>query len=206
MDNNRKKIGIVLIVLGLLIIALIIYFGFIKKDKDKDEPIITETPMVELPLPAGDDLTNPGDISRSWQPNLSAEAEHVFNETDLKKRAKAFAERFGSYSNQSNYSNFSDLEIFMTKSFADWAKSYVEQLRESAPSYEVYYGISTRALTTELISFNEITGQAEVNVLTERSESSADGGDLEPYQQKILLKFNKLANDWLVDAAYWEKR
>lgn len=204
MDNNRKKIGIMLIILGLLIIALIIYFGFIKKDKD--EPIITENPVVDLPLPAGDDLTNPGDIARSWQPNLSAEADHVFNETDLEKRAKAFAERFGSYSNQSNYSNFSDLEIFMTKSFADWTKSYVEQLRESAPGYEVYYGISTRALTTELISFDEASGKAEINVLTERSESSANGGDLEPYQQKILLKFNKVANDWLVDAAYWEKR
>ena len=204
MDNNRKKIGIVLIILGLLIIALIIYFGFIKKDKD--EPIVIEAPVVDLPLPTGDDLTSPGDLPRSWQPNLSAEAEHVFNQTDLEKRAKAFAERFGSYSNQSNYSNFSDLEIFMTKSFADWAKSYVEQLRESAPGYEVYYGISTRALTTELISFDESSGRAEVNVLTERNESSANGGDLEPYQQKILLRFNKLANDWLVDAAYWEKR
>ncbi len=204
MDNNRKKIGIMLIILGLLIIALIIYFGFIKKDKD--EPIITENPVVDLPLPAGDDLTNPGDIARSWQPNLSAEADHVFNETDLEKRAKAFAERFGSYSNQSNYSNFSDLEIFMTKSFSDWTESYVEQLRESAPGYEVYYGISTRALTTELISFDEASSKAEINVLTERSESSANGGDLEPYQQKILLKFNKVANDWLVDAAYWEKR
>lgn len=204
MDNNRKKIGIMLIILGLLIIALIIYFGFIKKDKD--EPIITENPVVDLPLPTGDDLTNPGDIARSWQPNLSAEADHVFNETDLEKRAKAFAERFGSYSNQSNYSNFSDLEIFMTKSFSDWTESYVEQLRESAPGYEVYYGISTRALTTELISFDEASGKAEINVLTERSESSANGGDLELYQQKILLKFNKVANDWLVDAAYWEKR
>lgn len=204
MDNNRKKIGIGLIVLGLIIIALIIYFGFIKKDKN--EPIITEAPIVELPLPVGNDLTNPSDRPRSWQPNLNAETKHVFNETDLEKRAKAFAERFGSYSNQSNYSNFSDLEIFMTKSFIDWSKSYVEQLRENAPSYEVYYGISTRALTTELISFDEATGQAEINVLTERSESSANNGDLEPYQQKILLKFNKISNDWLVDAAYWEKR
>ncbi|NCT55067.1 hypothetical protein GW758_03890 [Candidatus Falkowbacteria bacterium] len=204
MDNNRKKIGIVLIILGLIIIALIIYFAFLKKDKE--EPIITETPVVELPLPTGDDLTNPGDRPRSWQPNLNNEVEHVLNETDLEKRAKAFAERFGSYSNQSNYTNFSDLEIFMTKSFREWSKSYVEDLRESAPSYEVYYGISTRALTTELISFDEATGKAEISVLTERSESSADGGDLEPYQQKILLEFNKLANDWLVDAAYWEKR
>ena len=204
--DNRKKIGIAVIILGLIIIILIIYFAFVKKDKDKNEPIIIETPIVELPLPTGDDLTNSGDQPRSWQPNLNAEADHVFNETDLEKRAKAFAERFGSYSNQSNYSNFSDLEIFMTKSFVEWSKSYVEELRETAPSYEVYYGISTRALTTELISFDEATGQAEINVLTERSESSADGGDLEPYQQTILLEFNKLANDWLVDAAYWEKR
>ncbi len=204
MENNRKKTGIVLIILGLIIIALIIYFGFLKKDKE--DLVVVESPIVETPLTPEADLGSPSDLPRTWQPNLSAESDHIFNKTDLEKRAKAFAERFGSYSNQSNYSNFSDLEIFMTKSFADWSKAYVEQLRETAPSYEVYYGISTRALTTELISFNETSGQAEINVLTERSESSANGGDLEPYQQKILLKFNKLGNDWLVDAAYWEKK
>jgi len=204
MDNNRKKVGISLIILGLIIIALIIYFAFIKKDK---EPLIVVEPgIIEKEITPEDGLTTPGDMPRSWQPNLNAEAPHVFNKTDLEKRSKSFAERFGSYSNQSNYSNFFDLEVFMTKNFTDWTKAYVEQLRESAPNYETYYGITTRALTTELISFNDASGQAEVNVLTERSESSANGGDLEPYQQKILLKFNKLGNDWLVDAAYWEKR
>ena len=204
MENNRKKIGIALIILGLIIIALIIYFGFIKKDQEG--PIVIETPIVETPLTPELDLGTPGDAPRTWQPNLSAEAVHIFNETDLEKRAKAFAERFGSYSNQSNYSNFSDLEIFMTKSFADWSKSYAEQLRASAPSYETYYGITTRALTTEVLSFNEVSGEAKINVSTERNESSVNGGDLEPYQQEITLEFNKVGTDWLVDAAYWEKR
>ncbi|MBN2853928.1 hypothetical protein JXK06_00095 [Patescibacteria group bacterium] len=204
MENNRKKIGIALIILGLIIIALIIYFGFVKKEKE--ELVIIETPVVQNPIVSEPELGTPSDAPRSWQPNLNNEDPHTFNETDLEKRAKAFAERFGSYSNQSNYSNFSDLEIFMTKSFADWSKSYVEELRDNAPSYKTYYGITTRALGVEIIDFDESKGRAEINVLTERSESSDNINNLEPYQQEITLKFNKIGSDWLVDAAYWEKR
>ncbi len=205
MEKDRKKIGLFIIALGLLIIFLIIYFSFIKKDKKELEIIIEEAPIEIVDEQVG--TTTPSDIPRNYQQyDISQEAEHIFNSTDLAKRAKAFVERFGSYSNQSNYGNFSDLEIFMTKSFTDWSVSYVKQLRENAPGYETYYGISTRALTTEVVSFDERLGRAEVNVLTERSESSLEGGNLDPYRQSILLRFLKVGNDWLVDAAYWEKR
>jgi len=205
MQGNRKKLGILLILLGLIIILLILYFSFMKKDKGS--AIITpdnQTTDINVEQVG---TTTPSDIPRNNQKyDVSQEANHVFNQTDLAKRAKYFAERFGSYSNQSNYENFSDLEIFMTEDFASWSVSYVKQLRENAPSFETYYGISTRALTTEVISYDEKNSQAEVDVLTERSESSSLGGDLESYRQNISLKFVKVDNDWLVDAAYWEKR
>ena len=205
MQGNRKKLGILLILLGLIIILLILYFSFMKKDKGS--VIITpdnQTTDINVEQVG---TTTPSDIPRNNQKyDVSQEANHVFNQTDLAKRAKYFAERFGSYSNQSNYENFSDLEIFMTEDFASWSVSYVKQLRENAPSFETYYGISTRALTTEVISYDEKNSQAEVDVLTERSESSSLGGDLESYRQNISLKFVKVDNDWLVDAAYWEKR
>ncbi len=204
MQANRQKLGIFLILLGLIIIFLIIYFSFIKKDKgsviitpdDKETEIVSES--------AG--TTTPSDITRNYQKyDISQEKEHTFNTRDLVKRAKYFAERFGSYSNQSNYENFSDLELFMTEDFASWSVSYVKQLRENAPSFQSYYGISTRALSTEVINFDDKEGKAEINILTERNESSFEGSQ-EPYRQNILLKFEKVNNDWLVDAAYWEKR
>ncbi len=206
MNNNNQKRGLYIILLGLIILLLVMYFAFFRKGPDVPV-IIDQEPVSIIDDEPEDGLTTPSDIPRgSWQPNLQAEADHVFNESDLAKRARAFAERFGSYSNQSDYGNFRDLELFMTNSFATWSRNYVEQLRENSPSHESYYGISTRAITTDLISYDESAGKAEINITTERSESSEVGGALEPYYQDILLRLEKVGKDWLIDAAYWEKR
>lgn len=204
MDNKNKKIvGITFIVLGLIVIGIILYFTFFKKDETStiiETPPIQTGKLEESAIVALDNLPQNPQVY-----DISKEEEHIFNATDLTKRAKAFAEIFGSYSNQSNYDNFKRAEIFMTKSFSEWVTSYVEQLRENAPSYESYYGISTRALTADLQSFDDELGKAEINISTERKESSATE-NLEPYLQNILLRFLKVNGEWLVDAAYWEKR
>jgi len=202
-NKNKKIIGIVFVVLGVIIISIIIYLTFFKKDAST---VIIETPPIQTERLEESDIVPVDNLPQNPQEyDVSQEDEHIFNATDLAKRAKAFAEIFGSYSNQSDYDNFKRAEIFMTKSFSEWVTSYVEQLRENAPSYESYYGISTRSLSTELQSFDDDLGRAEINILTERNESS-ETEDLEPYLQSILLRFVKVNGEWLVDAAYWEKR
>lgn len=202
-NKNKQTIGIIFVVLGVIIIGIIVYLTFFKKD---DSSMIIETPPIQTERLVESDIIPVDNLPQNPQEyDISQEEEHVFNATDLAKRAKAFAEIFGSYSNQSDYDNFKRAEIFMTKNFSEWVDSYVEQLRENAPSYESYYGISTRSLSTELQSFDDDLGRAEINILTERNESS-ETEDLEPYQQDILLRFLKVNDEWLVDAAYWEKR
>ena len=206
MENNRKKIGILLIALGVLIIILILYFA-LKKGPAEDEITVLNP---ENNQPAGQleqSSTTPSNIVREKiNYDISQEEKHSFNATDLAKRAEAFAERFGSYSNQSNYENFSDLELFVTDSFNEWMSSYASKLRDNSPASSAYYGISTRALTVEVKSFDEEAGQATVNVITKRTESSAANGALDPYNQALLLEFIRDNGEWLVDAAYWEKR
>lgn len=203
MEDKRRRIGILLISLGLLIILIVVYLFLTRKDDDR--PIITPDGEENLPEIIIEETT-PSDIPRNYQQyDISKEAEHVFNSTDLSKRARVFVERFGSYSNQSDYGNFKDLELYMTKSFAAWSSSYVDKLRENAPNYQSYYGISTVAIQTELKSFDDNLGVAEIDVLTERTETTS-GLDQDKYRQKISLKFLKVGRDWLVDAAYWEKR
>ena len=203
MEDKRRRIGILLISLGLLIILIVVFLFLTRKDDDR--PIITPDGEENLPEIIIEETT-PSDIQRNYQQyDISKEAEHVFNSTDLSKRARVFVERFGSYSNQSDYGNFKDLELYMTKSFAAWSSSYVDKLRENAPNYQSYYGISTVAIQTELKSFDDNLGVAEIDVLTERTETTS-GLDQDKYRQKISLKFLKVGRDWLVDAAYWEKR
>lgn len=208
MQTNRKKIGILLIIIGLILILLIIYFGFIKKSPATltEVPVLTVT--AQLPPSAPETgTTTPGDKPRNRQTyDISKEAPHKFSAVDLTKMAMAFAERLGSYSDYSNYGNFTDLKIFMTDSLKSWVDKYVEQLKKESKNNGAYYGLVTKALTTEVKSFDDQAGIARVIVTTKRSESTERMGGGTSYTQKIDISFVKVNGEWLVDKAYWESK
>lgn len=201
---GRQKIGFGFIILGLIIIAIVIYLSFFNKEKEPG--LVIDNNIEDKPLIEEDANTTPSDIPREdINYDISKEEEHVFNSSDLEKRSKFFAERFGTYSNQSDYSNFTELEMFMTKDFADWSKLYSANLKKNSPDFSSYYGISTRALTANIKKFDEEGKEAEIYVLTDRTETQ---GDLksESRREGITLNFEKVGRDWLVDAAYWDKK
>jgi hypothetical protein len=207
MKTNRKSLGILIIILGLILLGVIIYFGFLTDDK---EPVINQSeqaPAVVNQLPSGDNTptTTPGDAVRNYQKyDISQETEHETNSNDLIKTSQAFVERFGSYSNYSNYSNFSDLKIFMTSSMKLWADNYVKELRASVKGGEEYYGITTIALTGYVEEYSDVNGTADVVVTTQRKESTSQVNDGASYVQKIDISLKKIQGEWLVDTAYWQ--
>ena len=205
MQANRRKLGLLLIVIGLIIIILIIYFGFIRSVPE-EEFFVPTPPDQTGQLPAEPEVigTTPGDRPLNPQLyDLSREAAHEFDAEDLAKRAMLYAERLGSYSSQSEYSNFSDLKIYMTANMKAWVDQQVTILKEENRGGG-YYGIETKALTSEVLSFNETAGTAEVLVLTERRESRENIGGGESFRQDINLRFVKSGDDWLISAAYWD--
>jgi hypothetical protein len=209
MQNNRRNVGILIIIIGLILIALIIYFGFLRKSAPVEpEGTATTTPTVTSQLPTGPEVstTTPSDKPRNYQKyDISQEAPRPTGSADLAKRAMLYSERLGSYSSQSDYSNFTDLKIYMTDSLRVWSDKYVAELKSQVKN-NAYYGIETKALTTEVKSFNDKSGTADIVVTTERRESTEKIGGGEPFIQKIDLSFVKTASgDWLMDKAYWEK-
>lgn len=207
MQENRKKLGIFLIVLGLILIVIIVYLFFIKKNEEVplENQENSEESLSDLQPEEQVGTTTPDDIPRNFQEyDISKEEEHVFNEGDLAKRSKAWAERFGSFNNQSNYGNFSDLKIYMTESFSDWVDDYITTLKSKNPSGSSYYGIVTNALSSEIVSFDKSAAKAVVKVLTKRAESDATG-EKEPYYQTLRFELVETNGEWLIDAAYWEK-
>ena len=87
MQTDRKKIGILIIVIGLIIIGLIVYFGFLRKTS----PAVidnTEVPEVtgQLPNVTTTGTTTPSDQPRNYQKyNAASEATHQINGDDLGK-------------------------------------------------------------------------------------------------------------------------
>lgn len=206
MQNNRKTVGMALIIIGLVIIGVLVYFLFIKEE----QPTIIETLPGETgetgQLPGGPEIgtTTPSDRPVSSQKyDISKEPAHEVGAADLAKRAMLYSERLGSYSSQSDYNNFTDLKIYMTDDMRSWVEQ--EVLRLQAKNRNAgYYGIETKALTTEVLDYDEDGGEAEIKVTTERRESTDFLGGGESFSQVIRFNFIKGDSDWLIDAAYWE--
>lgn len=202
MQADRKKMGILIMIVGLIIIIAIIYFVFLRKPA---ATVTTETPTEngitnELPTAAQVGTTTPGDKKPNGNYNVATEKPHKTNGDDLGKISMSFAERFGSFSNQSDYGNFTDLNILMTDNMKEWADKSVEDLEAKATS-TAYYGIKTTALTYEVKNFDDNSGKAEILVGTQRQENNNSS-----YIQNIDLNLVKVNGDWLFDKAYWQAK
>lgn len=124
--------------------------------------------------------------------------------SNLRRIAAAFAERFGSFSNQSDYENIFELKVLMTARMQAWADAYVEQQRRDKQASAVYFGVTTRSISTELLEFDEELGTASVKVSTQRSEESGETLQRKVYYQELILDFIREGEIWKVDAAIWQ--
>lgn len=123
----------------------------------------------------------------------------------LLRLASSFSERFGSYSNISQFENIEDLKAFMTPTMATWADGFVEEQIEAGLSV-IYIGITTRALNAEIEELDEDRGTARVMIKTQRRERSGEDLDGTVYYQDIILDFQKLGDTWKVNVATWQER
>ena len=71
MPINRKTLGISLIVVGLILIVVIIYFGFLKQPATSPAPVPAPTTTQTLPRGPVVGTTTPSDVPRCQQYDLS---------------------------------------------------------------------------------------------------------------------------------------
>ncbi len=195
--------GIFIVVIAIVLLAamLIYTYGFKKNQNNANNvPAAITGPVKDLMAEAKNKQPAP-----TYSFDAQAEANRQLGSEDLRKMALPFAERFGSFSNQSNYSNFEDLKIFMSDNMKTWSDSYVVDLKKSAGDTTVYYGITTIAISGEVQKFDDAAGQAQVLVSTQRRELGADSSAAKVFNQDITLNFVKIKGEWKVDSAYWAK-
>lgn len=211
------------IILTLLIgvTALVVFFAgfsiyryFTKSNLGK-EPQLTERELQELPqeTPAQQDSffkeaerTVPSTQQREGTrvpPQKPAQEADPRVRADLISFALPFAERFGSYSNQANYENLSDLLGFMTESMQSWAREKIASAKEE-PLPTIYKGVTTKALSNTVISLDEKKGRAEIRITAQRKELIGSSTNFKVYNQDIVLSFIKEDSVWLVDSAVWK--
>lgn len=199
---NKKFFGIIIVILSLALIIGIVYFIFFYRFSGPPEQAV-RAPAKTTVEPA----TKPPPV----QPTVALEPPVVPKKTeieadDLARMASAFAERFGSFSNQSDYGNIRDLEIFMTYSLKNWAENYVNDARVKKTQTAIYYGIITKAISDEVKKFDAAAGQAEILVKTQRREAAGVNSNSSTFYQDIVIKYAREQGVWRVDGVYWQAK
>ena len=131
-------------------------------------------------------------------------------QSTLEAIARTFAEKFGSFSTMGNFENIYDVEFFMT---ADMKEGLLLGKFERPKKYIVdnavepgaeFYGVTTRALKTEIVVMDDDETQAQIVVTTQREETRGSiTGRSNIIYQKIAIDFLKIENEWKVNAANW---
>ena len=205
MMENKKKISFLIIAISLIMIAIVVWLVIKNKDQGLVPPIVDNQGSQVATITESVNTSTPGTAPRDYRKfDISKEPKIEQDEEAVKKIAMSFAERFGSFSNQSNYSNIEDLKIFMTKSMGNWAEGYLRELKELKNNDGEYYGITTKAVSAEAKSFDKNKGEAEIVVTTRRQESK--GSVVGSYfNQELTLKMAKDGSIWKADSASWQK-
>jgi len=189
---SKLKI-ILIIVLVVAIVLLAIFWILARQDKD-DEVILPD--IVDQNQDVQPEPTPKPKVTR---PQISEEDRL---KAQLQKMSTAFVERFGSYSNQSDFENLEDLKPFMSRGFKIWTDDFVSENRKQADETAIYYGITTKSLKATLIDFSSFSVKFKIS--TQRQEVFGASVNSNVYYQDIDMELVNEAGVWKVDKAIWQ--
>lgn len=195
-----------LIVIAVLLAVAIVVVKYVRQPK-------VETPITNTNTNNQNATTNQNLNSNQSPVNENESVEPIVNlptnsspstvEASLGSIARSFAERFGTYSNHSNYENVSHLMPYMSQKMKNWATDFLED-KTANPDYSgIYHGLTTKALSAQTASFDASAGQAEIIVKTQRKESTGTTANSTITYQDIAVSFVKEQGVWKVDDAVW---
>lgn len=191
--NRGLKISI-LIVVGIAVVVAIVVVArksgvrrageSVEKTTSAPQPTNVSTAK----LPAVQPPTEPA-------PPLTAEEQTALS---LQQVAATFAERYGSYSNQSNFQNLRDVMPLVTDSFR---RTLEARIAAGTSASGEYNGVTTRALQSSVAVRG--SGSAEVAVKTQRETTVGTSEPTTSYET-LTLTFELVGQTWKVDAAVWK--
>lgn len=181
---DRKKL-IEYIIIALLVVALAALIWFLlRKDKETVEPAPND-PSIVRQMPRADQVFTAEQLAAGKQgPEVAA---------------RIFAERFGSYSNQSNYGNITDVLTMVTPEL----RAELEALRAEAQTGipETYYGVNTRIVSIADPVVTETGTTFSIN--TQREEANGTPGNTSVRYQELTLTLQEINGAWLIADYAW---
>ncbi len=194
MMTRRTRLTVVGLIL-LTIILLVVWLLYMLFSGSVEVTVVTE-PAYEEEVEVVKEPVK-GTLSKKA---LETKQEERSTGASVVSLSKTFVERYGSYSNEANFSNLVDVLPLMSASFA----SETEQFIASNDPPEEYYGVTTRVITVSVDSQDETTGSAQVSITSQRQESVGTPQNSEIKFQDIVLTFITEGGSWKIDSATWQ--
>lgn len=197
--SKRNKI-IILISACLLVIILLIWFLMKPQVPAIRSGLNINTPS--LPT-AGRNIVPVANINQASP--VITEPETDLSVT-LKSLASTFSERYGSFSNQSDFKNLRDLTPLMTDKFSSQNNEYIKRQKEKGVDTSVYYGVASKTVKNKLISLNKQETKAVVKLTLQRREAKESiNKNVRIFYQDIVIGLQKEREEWKVSSAEWKQ-
>jgi hypothetical protein len=188
-EHRKKRLLIeILVIILLLIIGWVLYVWL----SDNDVAVTPASDALQIDLQEEESSPTVSEQEIKRTETVRAES------TDVISLSKTFVERYGSYSNEANFSNLVDVLPLMSESFRSETESFIE----TAVAPEEYYGVSTQVIIVDVSSEDDEV--ATVLVTVQREEAIGSPQDTSVKFQEIILKMIKEQGSWYVDSATWQ--
>ncbi len=187
--TRRTKVLIAITVLVLIVMGVVIYLLW--KNRQASAGLVNK-PATTTPAATSNNGSPVPGTTTTPQATPFAGAEAT---------ARSFAERFGSFSSESNFQNIADLYVVMTPTMRQWADTYVAAERALRAKQTEFYGVTTRAMKTEIIERS--ADGIRVRVTTQRVETK---GTAQPrsFYQSMEVALKQFGQGYFVDGAWWK--
>jgi len=206
---GTRKVKLILIVLLIIAVMLLGVFWFLSNQSKQNNSIVdlnnTQNNIVEE---TPDKINNAEGAKKLISEKEIEEYISKVSETDrlksqLQKIAVAFTERYGSYSNQSNFENLEDLTVFMTRSFKSNTENFVDSRRRQQRDSSIYYGMTTKVLNSKVEIFSVDTNFVKFNISTQKQEMIGSSANANTFYQNAEIELKQEAGVWKVDKITW---
>ena len=96
--------------------------------------------------------------------------------------------------------------MFMSKRMKGWADIYIFENRDIAQQPDIYYGITTKAIGKEILTYDDDIGRASVLVHTRRREAVGSTNNAsQVFSQDVTITFIMENSAWKIDSAFWHE-
>lgn len=190
--NRKTLVTIIIIILLLLAGAAVVYWFW----QSRSAPPVTDG------LDQLTDTARPPGLVIDELVDVEPSPERPSQDSSLTGAVYYFVERWGSYSNHSNFQNVRELEGFISPAMYERAlANYQPVLFDQMADIE-YEGYETKVLGLEW----QETGPDNATVLVQTQRRRVTVEATEAYPQDILVRLQKQADRWIVIEAVWQAR